>query len=123
MALPKNILVVDDNPDVADTTAFLLQAYGFDVSVAYGGPEALAIARIIQPDLVFLDIGMPIMDGYEVARRLRADAKLCTVKLVAFTAWGDEASRLKVTAAGFNLHLTKPSSVTELIAAITMEIA
>jgi CheY-like chemotaxis protein len=86
MALHKNILVVDDNQDVADTTAFLLQAYGFNVSVAYGGPEALVIARAIHPDLVLLDIGMPVMDGYEVARRLRADAELCTAKLVAFTA-------------------------------------
>lgn len=121
MALSKNILVVDDNPDVADTTASLLQAYGFNVSVAYGGSEALAIARVIRPDLVFLDIGMPLMDGYEVARRLRADTELCTAKLIAFTAWGDEASRLKASAAGFDLHLTKPSNVTDIIAAVTME--
>ncbi len=123
MGLHKNILVVDDNQDVADTTAFLLQAYGFSVSVAYGGPEALAIARVVHPDLVFLDIGMPIMDGYEVARRLRADAKLCKAKLVAFTAWGDEASRLQAKAAGFDLHLMKPSNVSEIIAAATMESA
>lgn len=110
------ILVVDDNADAADTTAFVLQAHGFDVQVAYGGPQALAAARANPPTLMFLDIGMPIMDGYDVAMVVRNDEALRHVKLVALTAWGDEASRAKARAAGFDKHLTKPAKMCELVA-------
>ena len=116
MPLAKNILVVDDNADAADLLANLLQAYGFNVQVAYGGPAALAAARATQPSLMFLDIGMPFMDGYQVATAIRADATLHSIKLVALTAWGDEASRMKARVAGFDLHLTKPADLAELLA-------
>lgn len=116
--MPSNkILIVDDNVDAADTTAFLLQAYGFNVEVAYGGYEALAAARTFRPDIIFLDIGMPLMDGYVVAQTLRADVSCRGIRLIALTAWSDEASRTKVNAAGFDLHLVKPASVMDLVCA------
>jgi CheY-like chemotaxis protein len=111
----KKILVVDDNTDAANMTAQLLQLYGLDVRVAYGGAEGLALARANRPDLIFLDIGMPVMDGYQVAEAVRADDTLSKVMLVALTAWGDEASRNRARAAGFDLHLTKPARIDELV--------
>lgn len=111
----KRILVVDDNADAADMTAQMLQMYGLNVQVAYGGLEGLSIARSARPDIIFLDIGMPIMDGYQVAAAIRADKMLNDIKLVALTAWGDEASRVKARAAGFDKHLTKPANIVELV--------
>lgn len=111
----RTILVVDDNADAADMTAQMLQLYGLNVRVAYGGTEGLASVRASHPDLVFLDIGMPVMDGYQVAAAVRADQTLSGVKLVALTAWGDEASRSKARAAGFDMHLTKPANIAELV--------
>lgn len=111
----KKILVVDDNADAADMTAQMLQLYGLDVQVAYGGPEGLSIARSLHPDIIFLDIGMPTMDGYQVAAAIRADAAINDIKLVALTAWGDEASRAKARAVGFDKHLTKPANIAELV--------
>lgn len=112
----RTVLIVDDNADAADMTAQMLQMYGLNVQVAYGGPEGLASARAFRPYLIFLDIGMPVMDGYQVAQAIRAEQSLQGVKLVALTAWGDEASRKKARAAGFDIHLTKPANITELIA-------
>jgi len=111
----KRVLVVDDNIDAADLTAAVLGMYGADVAVAYGGSDGLAVARASRPDLIFLDLGMPIIDGYQVAQALRADPVFEKVKLVALTAWGDEASRHKTQAAGFDLHLTKPADISTLI--------
>lgn len=116
MSQEQKILVVDDNVDAADTTAFVLQAHGFSVQVAYGGREALAVAHASPPTLIFLDIGMPFLDGYQVAMAVRADEVLRNVRLVALTAWGDEESRRKAKAAGFDLHLTKPAKMNELVA-------
>jgi len=111
----RKILVVDDNADAADMTAQMLQLYGLNVQVAYGGTQGLANVRSMHPDLVFLDIGMPVMDGYQVAEAVRADQTLKDVKLVALTAWGDEASRSRARAAGFDMHLTKPANILELV--------
>ena len=110
------ILVVDDNTDAADLLGDVLQAYGFNVQVAYGGPEALTAARASYPTLIFLDIGMPLMDGYQVAMAIRADETLRSIKLVALTAWGDETSRAKAFAAGFDQHITKPADIADLLA-------
>lgn len=119
MAIAKKILIVDDNVDAADMTAYLLQAYGLEVLVAYGGLEGLSVARGEHPALIFLDIGMPFMDGCEVAKAIRADAKLNKVKLVALAAWSDDASRDRVQNAGFDLHLTKPADPKELVTIAT----
>lgn len=96
-------------------TAQMLQMYGLDVQVAYGGPEGLAAARANRPSLIFLDIGMPLLDGYQVAAAVRADDMLSEVKLVALTAWGDAASRDRARTAGFDAHLTKPANIVELL--------
>jgi PAS domain S-box-containing protein len=102
------LLVVDDNVDAADSIAILLQLSGHEVRVAYSGQEALETAREYHPDVVLLDIGLPVMDGYQVARRIREDVHLKKVKLVAVTGYGQEADRLQSQAAGFDYHLVKP---------------
>jgi PAS domain S-box-containing protein len=104
----RRVLVVDDNPDAADSFALLLRLAGQDVRTAYDGPSALARAEEFRPELVFLDIGMPGMDGYELARRLRAHPDLEGVGLVALTGWGQEEDRRRSQEAGFDRHLVKP---------------
>jgi PAS domain S-box-containing protein len=104
---PRCILVVDDNQDAAELIAEALTAAGHQVRTAFDGPAALAISQEFDPDVVFLDIGLPVMDGYEVARRMRAlEGKRMT--LVAVTGYGQEADRKRAMAAGFDSHLVKP---------------
>jgi two-component system CheB/CheR fusion protein len=102
------ILVVDDNEDSADSLAMWLRLKGHDVRTAYGGPEALAAALEQRPELVLLDIGMPGMSGYEVARRLRANPDTRRTVLVAMTGWGQEEDRRQSREAGIDQHLVKP---------------
>jgi CheY-like chemotaxis protein len=113
------VLVVDDNVDAADTLTALLEFKGHTVAVAHDGPQALAAARSLLPQVVFLDIGLPGMSGYEVARDLRAMAALDGVTLIALTGWGTDADRLKTDAAGFDHHLTKPVSFDEILRMLT----
>lgn len=115
MVSARRILIIDDNVDAADLIAEVLRMFGMTVQVAYGGREGLAAAEASPPDVIFLDIGMPFMDGYQVAKALRAEASMKAVKIVALTAWGDESSREKSKSAGFDLHLTKPAEILELI--------
>lgn len=115
MTSARKILVVDDNADAADLTADVLRHFGLSVDVAYGGREGFAAAKAMAPDVVFLDLGMPFMDGYAVARALRAEAALRRMKIVALTAWGDQAAREQTKAAGFDLHLVKPAAMSELL--------
>lgn len=103
----RRILVVDDLVDTADTMAELLELFGHEVRTAYGGMEALAVARDFRPELVLLDIGMPGMDGYETARRLRAEHGE-NMLLVALTGYARETDRQMTREAGFNHHLAKP---------------
>jgi PAS domain S-box-containing protein len=102
------LLVVDDNRDAANSLAMLLRMQGYEVRVAHGGAEALAITKTYTPEMIFLDIGMPGMDGYEVARKLRAQPGLGSVVIAALTGWGQEEDRRRTTEAGFNYHLVKP---------------
>jgi PAS domain S-box-containing protein len=104
----RRILVVDDNVDGAETLAMLLSLSGYDARTAFDGPNALRAAAEFQPHVVFLDIGLPGMNGYEVARRLRADAGLEPARLIALTGWGTEEDQRKSRDAGFDAHLTKP---------------
>jgi signal transduction histidine kinase len=101
------VLVADDNPDSAESTAILLRLLGHDVRAVGSGPEALAVAADFRPHVGVLDIGMPGMNGYEVARRLKA-AAASRVVLVAVTGWSQEEDRREATAAGFDHHLAKP---------------
>jgi PAS domain S-box-containing protein len=104
----RRVLVVDDSPDVADSLALLLQLAGQEVRTAYDGPSALVAAQELRPEVVFLDLGMPGMDGYEVARRLRGQAGLEGARLVAVTGWGHPEDRRRSQEAGFDEHLVKP---------------
>jgi signal transduction histidine kinase/ActR/RegA family two-component response regulator len=114
-ALPaRRVLVVDDNRDAADSLGVLLRLLGAEVYVAHSGPEALEQARLHRPAVVLLDLGMPGMDGYQVARRLRQLPGLADITLIALTGWGQDADRRDSAAAGFNHHLTKPADLKEL---------
>ena len=104
------VLVADDNVDAADTLGDLLEAMGCQVLVTYDGEQAVNAATAFNPDLVFLDIGMPRLDGYGAARALRALPALAGVKLVALTGWGAQDDRARTGAAGFDHHLLKPAS-------------
>jgi len=110
----QRVLVVDDNRDAADSLAMLLKFSGHDVRVAYDGAEALDIAREFQPTTALLDIGMPGMDGYSVARRIREDPRFGGVALIALTGFGQEQDRLRSLSAGFDHHLTKPADLNVL---------
>jgi signal transduction histidine kinase len=113
-ARPRRVLVVDDNPDSADTLACLLRMEGHDVRIAYEGAAALEEAEANPPEVAFLDLGMPTMDGYELARRFRANPRLKDVLLVAVTGWGQPGDRRKSGEAGFDRHLIKPVEPHEL---------
>jgi CheY-like chemotaxis protein len=103
----RRVLIVDDNRDAADSLSEGLTACGHVTAVAYDGPAALAIAATFQPQLALLDIGLPVMDGYELARRLRAEGP-ADLKLVAITGYGLDSDRERAHAAGFHHHLVKP---------------
>ena len=110
----RRILVVDDNKDAADSLALLLRSNQSEVRVAYDGLEAVDAAVAFQPDVVLLDIGLPKLYGYDVARRIRA-ARGAQVLLVAITGWGQEEDRRRAYEAGFDHHLTKPVKFEALI--------
>jgi len=113
------VLVVDDNEDAALTIAEVLTELGYDVTVAHDGPQALASAERVRPDVVVLDLGLPVMDGFEVARRLRAaSAGRKVPRLVALSGYGQEVDKANSRAAGFDLHLVKPVNVSDLQAAL-----
>jgi CheY-like chemotaxis protein len=102
------VLVADDRSDITDTTAVLVRSWGHAVAVAYDGEAALRQAADFHPDVMLLDIGMPAMDGYEVAKAVRHREELCDTTLIAITGYGDETNRRRVREAGFDLHLIKP---------------
>jgi PAS domain S-box-containing protein len=104
----RRILVVDDNRDSAEMTAALLQAHGHAVRTAFDGGEALARAGEFRPDAILLDIGLPGLDGYEVARRVRSDPAFQGVRLIAVSGYGQQKDRDRSSAAGFDAHLVKP---------------
>jgi signal transduction histidine kinase/DNA-binding response OmpR family regulator len=105
---PQRVLVVDDNRDGADSLGMILRLSGYDVRLAHDGPEALAAAASFRPQVVVLDIGLPGMDGYEVARRLRADSPARDAVLVAVTGYGRSEDRARSRESGFDHHLVKP---------------
>jgi CheY-like chemotaxis protein len=110
-AVKRRILVVDDNVDVADSLAMLLRLDGHEVQIAYSASETFEAVKSMRPDAVFLDIGLPHMDGYEIARRLRADPAAKLVHLIALTGYGQEHDRERAREAGFGAHLLKPAAI------------
>ena len=111
---PLRVLVVDDQRDLADCVALLIEALGHRARAVYDGSDALEAGRVYAPDLMLVDIGMPGMTGYELARAVRRDPALSRVRLVALTGYGREEDRARVHDAGFDLHLTKPVADTTL---------
>ncbi|MBK4733441.1 response regulator [Noviherbaspirillum pedocola] len=116
--MKRRILVVDDNVDAADSLAALLELYGLEVRVVYSGEEALQVAQSFDPCIAFLDIGMPGMDGFETARRLRTLPGGVGIRMIALTAWGEASIGGLLLEAGFQLHLVKPASINNVLAAI-----
>jgi CheY-like chemotaxis protein len=105
----RRVLVVDDSADTAESLALLLTVQGHEVRTAHDGPAALQAAEAFRPEVIFLDIGLPRMDGYEVARRLRGQMGLRDATLVAVTGYGQEEDRRRAEEAGFDAHLVKPA--------------
>jgi PAS domain S-box-containing protein len=104
----RRLMVIDDNRDAAESLAMLLRLQGHEVRVAHDGPAALELLGAYRPEFVFLDLGMPGMDGYEVARRMRKRPGLAGVRLAALTGWGQSEDRRRSAEAGFDYHLVKP---------------
>jgi CheY-like chemotaxis protein len=102
------VLVVDDNHDSAESLEILLQLSGHHVRIAHDGLEAVTAAASFLPDVVVLDIGLPKLNGYEAARRIRALPSGTHLKLVALTGWGQDSDRQRSAASGFDFHLVKP---------------
>ena len=110
----RRILVADDNQDAAMSLAMILSMSGHETRTANDGLEAIEVAEHFQPDVVLLDIGMPKLNGYETARRLRQKARGDELLLIALTGWGQESDRLRSRAAGFDSHLIKPVDVAQI---------
>jgi CheY-like chemotaxis protein len=108
------VLIVDDNRDAAQSLALMLDLEGHEVRTAADGLEALEVAEVFRPKVVLLDIGMPGIDGYETARRLRARPWAKSALLCAQTGWGQEDDKRKARSAGFDRHLVKPIDPEEL---------
>ena len=110
----RRILIVDDDVDAAEALGDLLRDCGHEVATAHDGPQALDRARLRPPDVVLLDITMPEMDGYEVAKRMRDELRLCDALLVALSGYGEDRHLRLAREAGFDQHVTKPVDTTTL---------
>jgi len=108
------VLVADDDHDAADTVAEIMRTLGCEAQVAYDGDEAVTLARRFRPDLAILDLGMPRMNGYEAARRIRAEPRASPLRIVALSGWGRPEDRRQAAEAGFDLHLVKPARIEDL---------
>jgi signal transduction histidine kinase/ActR/RegA family two-component response regulator len=115
---PRRILIVDDNADAAETMAEMLKMLGHTVVVAYDGPQGLLALESFNADVALLDIGLPVMDGYELARRIRDGRAEQPPRLIAMTGYGQAEDRAHSRSAGFDEHLVKPVSIESVIAAI-----
>lgn len=117
----RRVLVVDDNEDAADSLATLLDVMGYEVRIAYDGPEAIEAADEFQPQVALLDIGLPRLSGYDIARHVR-EKRGEDVLLVAITGWGQEEDRRLALEAGFDHHFTKPADFDALLGLIDQEL-
>jgi two-component system CheB/CheR fusion protein len=108
------VLIIEDNRDAADSLQILLECLGHEAAVAYSGPEGVRLALAWQPDVVLADIGLPGLNGWQVAEQLRRDPALSQARLIAVTGYGTEADRARSRQAGFDYHLTKPCDPADL---------
>lgn len=115
----KRVLVVDDNREAADVLSEMLSLCGYAAKAVYDGRSALAAAEDFQPAMFVLDIGMPGMNGLQLAAALRRQAQFANTRLVAFTAWGDAHMRELTKKAGFDAHLVKPASLEDILNALS----
>ena len=105
---PCEVLVVEDNRDAAESLRRLLQLAGYEVSLAHTGADGVRSAKLLHPDVVLCDIGLPDSNGFVVAAALRKDPETATARLIAVTAYGADEDRRRAKAVGFDLHLVKP---------------
>ncbi len=117
---PLRILVVEDNRDSADSLCLMLGLWGYDVMVAYSGPDGVQAAKQYQPDVVLCDIGLPGLDGYGVARQLRDSSATAKARLIAVTAYGQDEDRRRSYEAGFERHLIKPVDPNALLSVLKL---
>src|SRR5690606_7163714 len=110
----KRVLIVDDNEDAANSLAMILSLDGHEVQSAYSGPQALEQVESFDPDVVLLDIGLPVMDGYEVARRIRERPNAGAIRLIALTGYSRDSDRERAREAGFDDHVVKPVEIARL---------
>jgi CheY-like chemotaxis protein len=118
-ATPRRVLVVDDNQDAALSLAMWLELIGHKTHCAHDGLQAVEAAAMFRPDVVLLDIGLPKLNGYEAARKIRAQPWGNGVTLVALTGWGQEEDRQRSTEAGFDSHMVKPVDIDDLTKLLT----
>ena len=109
------MLVIEDNRDAADSLKVLLEAVGHEAVVAYTGPEGIGAAHRVRPDVVVCDIGLPGLDGFEVARTIRRYPETAGARLIAVTGYGQDSVREQAFAAGFDSHLVKPADPAKLL--------
>jgi CheY-like chemotaxis protein len=119
----KKVLVIEDNPDAREVTCVLLEMHGYQVFKAPNGTDGIRTARIEKPDVAVIDIGLPDVNGYEVARRLRTDPETRGTGLIALTGYGSEEDVRRSMEAGFDVHLKKPVQVDRLANAVQISIA
>jgi DNA-binding response OmpR family regulator len=118
MTVPRRVLIADDEPNIVAALEFLLQRSGYEVGIARNGDEALDLVEAWNPDLVLLDIMMPVRSGYEVCKRLRERPEWRHIKVIMLSAKGRDAEVTKGLASGADLYVTKPFSTRELIGKI-----
>ena len=117
---PLRIMIVDDNRDAADLIAQFLVICGYEAVPVYGGTEALRTAVRFAPDVIFLDLGMPDVNGFQVASTLRQASGFQHIKMIALTAWSDEATRTQTKAVGFDHHLVKPADLDDILGLLSV---
>ena len=118
MPASSRILIADDETHIVTSLEFLMRKCDYEVRVARDGEEALRLARQFHPDVLLLDVAMPLCDGFEVCRRIRADPETCGVRILMLTAHGRDAERERGLALGADAYMTKPFSNRELLAKV-----
>ncbi|MBW8735008.1 MAG: response regulator [Asticcacaulis sp.] len=108
-------MIVDDNKPFAETLSWVLEGGGDKLEIAYNGPAALELARRFDPDIVFLDIVLPVVDGYEVCKQLRAQSKNPALKIIALSGFDDTSVEAEKRGACFDFHFTKPLDIRQIV--------